>query len=228
MEWSCSSGQTSEDLWYHILCLDSEGTWKQVGCKESKMYFLGVLNTSKDNRMYDEVNKKFILSRDVIFLESYKDDKTLEQKLDHLDKFNHRETYYECDNKIPHIEGGIPILDQSLESPFEAPYSPHEQVSSTSLENHGQLDDVIERIERLSLEDNESPSRKLPKWAMTTLESVHLDEIGKTRTRSSIRQDDGGNADYSNSSDTNSRNNVKASIDCELDLSTNSEPNSFE
>ena len=133
MEWSCSLGQTSQDLWYHILCLDSEGTWKQVGCMESKMYFLGVLNTSKDNRMYDQVNKKFILSRDVIFLESSKDDNIVEWKLDHLDKFSHRKTYYECDNEILHFEGGIPIMDQSLEYPYEEPSPPHEQVLDTSL-----------------------------------------------------------------------------------------------
>ena len=119
-------------------------------------------------------------------------------------------------------------MDQSLESPFEAPSPPREQVPATSLEKQGQLDDVIEGIERLTLEDNEAPSHKIPKWAMKTLESVHLDEIGKTRTRSSTRQDDGGNAEDSISGDPNSSNNMEASFDCELNLSANIEATSFE
>lgn len=47
---------------------------------------------------------------------------------------------------MSHLEGGIPILDQSMESPFEAPSPPHEQVHSTSSKNQGKLDDVIEGI----------------------------------------------------------------------------------
>jgi hypothetical protein len=43
-------------------------------------------------------------------------------------------------------------LDQSLESPFEAPSPPHEEVPATSLEQEDCLDDVIERIERLNLD----------------------------------------------------------------------------
>ena len=46
---------------------------------------------------------------------------------------------------------------------------------------------MIERIERLNLEENEAPPfdqpgplKKIPKWAIKTLESVHLDEVGKT------------------------------------------------
>ena len=49
--------------------------------------------------------------------------------------------------------------------------------------------------------------------------------------RSSVRQDDGGNANDLNSinvEDPNSGNNMEASFDCELDLSTNYEPTSFE
>jgi hypothetical protein len=55
----------------------------------------------------------------VIFLESTKNDKTIEQQFDHLGRFAHVKTYHEFDNEIPHLEGVIPILDQSLESPFE-------------------------------------------------------------------------------------------------------------
>jgi hypothetical protein len=82
--------------------------------------------------IYDEVNKKFILSKDVVFLESTKNDKTIEWQLDHLDRFTHVKTYHEFDNEIPHLEGGIPILDQSLESPFEVPSPPHVEDPTTS------------------------------------------------------------------------------------------------
>jgi len=47
------------------------------------------------------------------------------------------------------------------------------------------------------------PSQKCPKWLIKTLESVHPDEVGKIETRSSTRQDDGGDVDDSNSSDHN-------------------------
>ena len=60
-----------------------------------------------------------------------------------------------------------------------------------------------------------------PKWLTKTLESVHPDEIGKTGTRNTNRQD-GGDVDDSNSPvDTN------VSYDCELNLSTDFEPTSF-
>jgi hypothetical protein len=78
---------------------------------------LGYSNTTKAYHLYDEVNKKFVLSRDVIFLESTQNDKIVERQLDHLDRFTHVKTYHEFD-KIPHLEGVILILDQSLESPF--------------------------------------------------------------------------------------------------------------
>jgi hypothetical protein len=70
----------------------------------------------------------------VIFLESTKKDKIVERYLDHLDIFTRVKTYCEFDYEIPHLEGGIPILGQSLESPFEAPSSPHEEVPTTSYE----------------------------------------------------------------------------------------------
>ena len=47
------------------------------------------------------------------------------------------------------------------------------------------MDDVIERIGILSINDEapstdqQGPSRKIPKWTTKTLESVHLDEVGK-------------------------------------------------
>jgi hypothetical protein len=68
------------------------------------------------------------------------------------------------------------------------------------------------------------PSQKgPPKWLTKTLESVHPDEVGKTGTRLSSKQD-GGNVDNSNSSDVDD---MDVSYDCELNLSTNLEPTSF-
>ena len=85
------------------------------------------------------------------------------------------------------------MLDQSMEFPFEAPTPSHEEtheeeVIATSQET--QLDDVIERIRRLNLEENEAPpadqlgpSRKILKWAIKTLGSVHPYEVRKVGTR---------------------------------------------
>ena len=118
------------------------------------------------------------------FLKLIKPYKSIERQLDQLEKFSHLKTYYEIDNEIPHLEGGIPILDQSLGFLFEAPTPPHEEtheeVHATSSKHEAQLHDVIKRIGRLNLEENEAPlvdqpgpSHKFPKWATKTLESVH-------------------------------------------------------
>ena len=118
-----------------------------------------------------------------------------------MEIYPHPKTYSENEYEIPNLEGGIPILYQPLEFPYEAPTPPHEEVPATSLEQEVQLDDVIERIEILSINDEAppadqpGPSQKIPKWATKTLESVHLDEVGKTGMRSSKRQEDGGGAD---------------------------------
>jgi hypothetical protein len=118
-----------------------------------------------------------------------------------LDIFTHVNTYHEFDDEIPHIEGGVPILNQSLEFPFEVPSSPHEEDPSTSSEQGVNLDDVIERIERLKLDGNPIPSQSVDKlrrsqkgpskWLLKTLEIVCPDEVGKTGTRSSTRKDRG-------------------------------------
>jgi hypothetical protein len=50
----------------------------KLGARSQKCIFLGYSNTSKAYHLYDEVNKKFILSRDVIFLESSKTDNVVE------------------------------------------------------------------------------------------------------------------------------------------------------
>jgi hypothetical protein len=131
----------------------------KLDTRNRKCIFLGYSNTTNAYRLYDEVNKKFSLSRDVIFLESTKNDKTIERQLDHLDRFTHVKTYHEFDDEIPHLEGGMPLLDQYLESPFEAPSPPHEEVPTTSSEQEVHLDDVIERIERLKLDGNPTPSQ---------------------------------------------------------------------
>jgi hypothetical protein len=91
----------------------------KLEARSRKCIFLGYSITNKGYRLCDETNNKFILSIDVIFLESSKNDKTVEKQLDHLDRFTNVKTYHEFDDEIPHLEGGIPILDQSLESPLK-------------------------------------------------------------------------------------------------------------
>ena len=71
------------------------------------------------------------------------------------------------------------------------------------------------------LVDQPGPSKKIPKWAIKILESAQPNEVGKTGTRNSTRKDDGGEAD-------NSGDDMDVSFDCELNLSTVFDPNSFE
>jgi hypothetical protein len=85
----------------------------------------GVLKYHQGISSLQRSKKKIIISEYVVFLESTKNKKTIEQGIDHLDRFTHVNTYHEFDNEIPHLEGGIPILDQSLEYPFEIPYPTH-------------------------------------------------------------------------------------------------------
>jgi hypothetical protein len=106
----------------------------KLDARSQKCIFLGYSNITKGYHLYNETNKKFILSKDVIFLESTKKDEIFERQLDHLDKFTRVKAYHEFDDEIPHLEGGIPILGQSLKSPFEAPSSPHEEFHVTSSE----------------------------------------------------------------------------------------------
>jgi hypothetical protein len=70
-------------------------------------------------------------------------------------------------------------LDQSLESPFEVSSPPREEDPTTSSEQGVQLDDVIERIERMNLDGNATPTQSVvqpgsshkgpPKWLIKTL-----------------------------------------------------------
>lgn len=60
-------------------------------------------HTSKAYNIYDEVNKKFIISSDVIFLESSKIDNVVEWQLNHLNRFKHEKYFEEFDSDIPHL-----------------------------------------------------------------------------------------------------------------------------
>ena len=79
----------------------------KLGARNRKCLFLGYSNTSRAYRLYDEENKKFIVSRDVVFLEFDKDASIVDRQLSHLDKFHSKKFYYESDNELPHPEGGI-------------------------------------------------------------------------------------------------------------------------
>lgn len=147
--------KTSYEIWYghiplvrHLMIFGSTyyafipmEQRNKIGVSQNCI-FLGYSNTSKAYHLYDEVNKKLILSRDVIFLESSKIDNIIERQLDHLDRFSHVKKFQEFNKEIPHLEGGIPVLDQSMESPFEALSPPHE-VPTTSLDQEDTLSDVI-------------------------------------------------------------------------------------
>ena len=89
----------------------------KLGARSRKCLFLGYSNTSRAYRLYDEENKKFIVSRDVVFLEFDKDASIVDRQLSHLDKFHSKNFYYEWDNELPHPEGGIHILGQSVDFP---------------------------------------------------------------------------------------------------------------
>ena len=125
----------------------------KLGARSRKCIFLGYSNTSKAYRLYDEVNKKFVVSRYVTFLKSSITNNVVEQKLDHLDRFTHAKSFQEFDNEIPHLEGAFPILDQSVESPSEVLSPPHE---APTIDQEDTLSDVIERIGRLNLDSNPS------------------------------------------------------------------------
>ena len=60
-------------------------------------------SSSQGTQIHNEVNNKFILYKDVIFLEFSKNGKTIEWKLDHLDRFTHVKKYHDFDDDIPHI-----------------------------------------------------------------------------------------------------------------------------
>jgi len=129
----------------------------KLGARSRKCIFLGYSNTSKAYRLYDEVNKKFVVSRDVIFLESSKSDNVVERQLDRLDRFEKTKSFQEFDNQIPHLEGGIPILDQHVESSSEEHSPPHETPTIDDA-----LSDVIDRIGRLNFDSVPTQSTEQP------------------------------------------------------------------
>eukprot|EP00253_Pinus_taeda_P003468 PITA_03468 len=126
--------------------------------------------------------------------------------------------------ETPHLEWGIPILDQPVESSSEALSPPHETPTTDDM-----LSDVIDRIGRLNLDsvptqstEHPRPSQKgPPKWLTKTLESVHPNDVGKTGTRNSMRKNGGDVDDYDSPVD------IDVSYNCKLNLSTNFEPTSF-
>ena len=206
MAWPHSFSKAFPGLWFHMLCFDTQGTRNKLGARSRKFIFLGYSNTSKGYRLYDEVNKKFVIAGDVIFLESSKIDNVVERQLDCLDRFTHAKSFQEFDNQIPHLEGGIPILNQTMESFREELSPPHEETTTDDT-----LNDLIDRIGRLNLEsipsqsnEQPGPSQKgPPKWLTKTLENVCPDEVGKTGTRSSTRQNKGDIDNFDSPVDTN-------------------------
>ena len=93
--------------------------------------FWGYSNTSKAYRLYDKDNRKFIVSRDVIFLEFEKDVLTIDKQLAQLDRFHSKKIYHEMDNELPNLEGGILVLSQFLEFPSITTSSSNAQVDET-------------------------------------------------------------------------------------------------
>ena len=55
-----------------------------------------------------------------------------------MDRFTNGKSFQGFDNEIPHLEGGIPILDQPVESSSEALSPPHETPTTYDI-----LSDVI-------------------------------------------------------------------------------------
>eukprot|EP00253_Pinus_taeda_P017599 PITA_17599 len=145
----------------------------------------------------------------------------------HLKVFS--STYYaliprEHRNKIGARSRGIPILDQPVEFSSEALSPLHETPTMDDT-----FTDVIDKIGRLNLDlvptqSTEQPrpfEKGPPKWLTNTIESVHLDEVGKTGTRN-LNRKNGGDVD-----DSDSPIDMDVSYDCELNLSTDFEPTSF-
>lgn len=60
-------------------------------------------HTSKEYHLYDKVNKKFIISSDVIFLESSIIDNVVEWQLNRLDRFEHENYFQEFYSEILHL-----------------------------------------------------------------------------------------------------------------------------
>ena len=79
----------------------------KLGARSRRCIFLGYEEYSKAYCLYDDVNKKFFISRDVIFLETNKNDQSIERQLDHLENYPHPKNYSENEYEIPNLEGGF-------------------------------------------------------------------------------------------------------------------------
>ena len=121
------------------------------------MYFWGYSNTSKAYRLYDEDNMKFIVSRDVIFLEFEKYALTIDKQLVQLNRFHSKKFYHEMDNELPNLKGGILVLSQVLEFPSIATSSSNAQVDEIEDET---IDDIVNGMDKLSIMDNAKPALK--------------------------------------------------------------------
>ena len=62
--------------WYALIPKEQRN---KLGARSQRCIFLGYSDTFKAYCIYDEVNKKFFVSRDVIFLETNKNDKSIER-----------------------------------------------------------------------------------------------------------------------------------------------------
>jgi hypothetical protein len=158
--------------------------------------------------LYDEATRKFILSRDGILLEFDKDPLTVDKQLACLDRFHSKKIYHEWDNDLPNLEGGIPVLDQSLEFQFPSTTS---SSSDSPLENEDSLNDssdseesvptleeyVLQSISK-TLETEQSLQQPIcrssriktfpRKYDEFVTPIAHADEFGKTETRCFARQ----------------------------------------
>jgi hypothetical protein len=133
----------------------------KLGARSRKCLFLGYSNTSRSYRLYDEENKKFVISRDVVFLEFAKDASTIDRQLNHLDRFSSKKFYYEWDNDLPHPEGGIHILDQSVDFPSTTPENEITSKNEEKIVDSNVFDDNNVSVEEQLVDNNVPTEEKL-------------------------------------------------------------------
>lgn len=180
--------------------------------------------TSKAYRLYDESNKKFIISRDVIFFEFDKDDLNINTQLAHLDRFHSHKFYHECDNELPTLEGGFPFLGQSLE------------VSSHSLEVPENEDIVNEDSSNDDSNDEESEPVVEPTCEETDSKILEPEQVSDIIVRRSMqtwkvpRRYDDFILHHKTETESSTKQNKEKlnSYDVELNFSTVDEPSSFQ
>ena len=79
----------------------------KLGARSRKCIFWGYYKTSKAYILYDEDKLKFIVSRDVIFLEFEKDALTIDKQLAQLDRFHSKKIYHEMIMDFQILKGGF-------------------------------------------------------------------------------------------------------------------------